>query len=474
MSLAMSSLDFHRATLDQRGRLAFSGDGVLSLLKELTAQPGVEGAVLLSTCNRTEVYLSGDCGTPWKLLCQSAGLDPADFEGLFLTATGEDAARHLMEVSCGLCSQILCEDQILSQVRTAMDLAQEAGTADRDLSALFRIAVTVGKRARTEVHLNREAPSMADRCVELLEEQLGDLEEKTVLVIGNGQMGQLAAKRLREAGAQVYVTLRSYRHGENVVPYGCHTVPYEGRWKLAEQADALVSATTSPHYTVTAEELWACNHLPRVLIDLAVPRDIDPACAEIPGVVCYDTDNLGATGPDNSRQLEQIKNLIDQHMAEFRRWKKRQTSAEVPYRFPLFIDLSGKKVVLVGGGTITARRVGTLRLFGCHIVVISPTIHFQAGDIEWIPRPYQQGDLEGAALAVAATGNREVNHQVGLDAKALGIPVSVADCEAECTFFFPAVCAGDQVIAGVVSHGKDHHATARAAKAIRKVLEELP
>ncbi len=474
MSLGMSSLDFHRASLDQRVKLAFSKDKATELLKKLIELPNVEGAVILSTCNRTEVYLSGDCATPWKLLCQAAEVDPADLEPAFLTATGEDAARHLIEVACGLCSQILCEDQILSQVRTAMELAQAAGTTDKELSTLFRIAVTVGKRARTEIHFNREAPSMADRCVELLKEHLGALSQKQILVIGNGQMGRLAAETISGAGAKVYVTLRSYRHGESVVPYGCHAVYYEQRWRIIDGADAVVSATTSPHFTITAPELEACKQRPKVLIDLAVPRDIEPACWGLQGIICYDTDSLGASRPDNSGQIAGIQEMIDQHMTEFRRWKKRQRSAEQLYHFPLFIDLSGKRVVLVGGGKIAARRVGALRLFGCHIVVISPEIKFQAEEIEWIPRAYQPGDLEGAAMVIAATDDRAVNHQVGTAATELGIPVSVADCEAECTFFFPAICAGDQVIAGVVSHGKDHHATARAAKAIRTVLEELP
>jgi glutamyl-tRNA reductase len=474
MSLVVSYLDFRSAAVELRGLLAFSGEKAAEIVQALAAQPGVEGAVLLSTCNRTEVYLTGDCGTPWRLLCQVAGVEEEQFASAFVTLTGEDAARHLMEVACGLCSQILLEDQILSQVRHAMELSQQVGAADQELSTLFRIAVTVGKRAKTEIHLERKAPSMATRCVELLEAHFGELSNKQVLVIGNGQMGQLVAKQVEQAGAQVYMTLRSYRHGESVIPERCHPVPYEERWSRIPQMDGVISATTSPHYTVTAQQLAQCSRCPRVLIDLAVPRDMEPACGALPDVTLYDTDTLGASGPDNEAQLAEIHDLIEHHMAEFRRWKKRQTAPKAPYRFPLFIDLQGKRVVLVGGGTIAARRVNTLRLFGCQMVVISPELRFQAEDLEWIPRCYQRGDLEGADLVIAATDQRKVNHQVGEDARKLHIPVSVADREEECTFFFPAICAGDQVVAGVVSHGKDHHATARAAKAIRKVLEELP
>ena len=130
-------------------------------------------------------------------------------------------------------------------------------------------------------------------------------------------------------------------------------------------------------------------------------------------------------------------------------------------------------MVLVGGGSIAARRIGTLRLFGCEIVVISPSLKSKTDGITWLPRAYAPGDLEGAFLAIAATDDRQVNHQVGEEANRLGIPVSVADCEAECSFYFPAICTGEDIVAGVVSSGKNHHKTAQAAREIRKVLEEL-
>ena len=125
MSIVMSGLDCHRTPIALRERLAFSRQQVQTLLTHLRQQPGVEGCVLLSTCNRTELYLSGDAETPWRLLCQGAGVAQEEMEGYFTTRTGSDAARHLMEVACGLHSQILGEDQIITQVRTAMELAQE-------------------------------------------------------------------------------------------------------------------------------------------------------------------------------------------------------------------------------------------------------------------------------------------------------------------------------------------------------------
>ena len=142
-------------------------------------------------------------------------------------------------------------------------------------------------------------------------------------------------------------------------------------------------------------------------------------------------------------------------------------------RFPLFLDLTGQKVVLVGGGRVALRRVGTLQQCGAAVVVVSPTLHPDMPPVTHISRPYCPGDLEGAVLAVAATDCPEINRQVAQEAKALGIPISVADDPQACTFFFPALCVGENLVAGVVGNGSDHARTARAAQQIRELLEEL-
>lgn len=144
-----------------------------------------------------------------------------------------------------------------------------------------------------------------------------------------------------------------------------------------------------------------------------------------------------------------------------------------PFRFPLFVDLNGKKAVVVGGGTIALRRIAVLHDFGAEVTVIAPVCGELPYGVTLLKRPYRLGDLEGAFLAVAATDDREVNFQVGQEAKEKNIPVSVADRKEESTFFFPAVCKGEELIAGVVSTGAHHKKTAAAAAAIRKTLEEL-
>ena len=140
-------------------------------------------------------------------------------------------------------------------------------------------------------------------------------------------------------------------------------------------------------------------------------------------------------------------------------------------RFPLFISLAGKKVLVAGAGQIAARRVQVLQRFGAEVILVAPEKRCDIHHTVYLPRGFQQSDLEGVFLAVAATDNREVNHTISILCASRNIPVSVADCAAESTFFFPAVCEGNGLVAGLVSDGARHHAVSTAAKQIRILLE---
>ena len=251
----MTGLDWRKAPIGLREALSFTRSRVVELDRLLRAAEGVEGCVLLSTCNRTELYLSCASGAepePGALLCAAAGQPYAPFAGAFVTRTGEEAARHLMEVAGGLRSQIWGEDQILTQVKGAAAAAREAGTADGVLEILFRNAAAAGKEIKTKVPLTGVPRSAAQSAVERLARDAGGLEGKRALVIGNGEMGRLSAALLHRLGCAVTVTLRTYRHGETVVPAGCAVAPYEERYAAMKGADVLLSATTSPHYTISA------------------------------------------------------------------------------------------------------------------------------------------------------------------------------------------------------------------------------
>lgn len=484
MNLVMSGLDYSLAPIQLREQLSFTKGQVEELSAAIALVDGVKGCVLLSTCNRTELYLSQEEGenlSPDALLCQVAGVDYAPFAHAFVTRHGVEVPLHIVEVACGLKSQILGEDQILAQVKLAATCARENGTADSLLETVFRTAVSAGKEVKSQVRLTNLPTSAPHRGVMTLEETCGELAGKKALVIGNGTMGRLSAQLLRDKGCAVTVTLRSYHHGETVVPAGCAVVPYEERYTAMEGMDILFSATTSPHYTVGEREYAQVAHAPNYLVDLAVPRDISPAVGEVPQVTLFHVDNMGVAAGEraNPEGLAQAKTIVTEQMEKLQSWWSYRNSlldSKPSYpRFPLFIDLSGKKVVVVGGGTIACRRIGALLKFGADITVIAPYWREPVADVIWLERPYEAGDLVGATLAIAATDDRTVNAAIGQEAGKQDIPVSVADDASACTFYFPAVCMGGNVVAGVVSADGAHHSrTAKAAKAIRKTLEELP
>ena len=322
MGIIMSGLDYQKAPIALREQLSFTKTQAGALTGRLAQGEGILGCVLLSTCNRTELYLS--CppegrAAPDRLLCRAVGLDPGPFAGAFVTRRGEEAVRHLMEVAGGLQSQIWGEDQILSQVKEAIAIAREQGAADPVLETLFRTAVSAGKEIKTKVRLTGVAVSAAARAVEVLRRDRGDLQGRRALVIGNGEMGRLSAALLREAGCAVTVTLRTYRHGETVVPAGCAVTPYGERYASMEGMDILLSATTSPHYTVSARQMSMLKARPSWVVDLAMPRDVDPAAGDLPGVTLYNVDTLGAEQRRGALP-QTVTDILDSHMARFYEW----------------------------------------------------------------------------------------------------------------------------------------------------------
>ena len=333
MHLCMSGLDYSVASIALREQLSFTKNGVLDMDRIIAANPQLLGVVLLSTCNRTELYLSCADGPdldPGELLCRAAGADYQDFANAFVTRRDTECVRHLMEVACGLRSQILGEDQILTQVKTAVTLAREAGTSDSVLETLFRTAAACGKAAKTGGRLTGLPTSAAHQAVAALEERMGSLAGKRAMVIGNGEMGRLAASLLRDAGCAVTVTLRSYRHGETVVPAGCAVASYDDRYAAMENMDLLISATTSPHYTVMAEPFTAVVNPPKLLVDLAIPRDIQPDLGEAAdGVVLLNVDDLSQKTGADAKELARVHSTIQEYMDRFYQWNNYRESLPV-------------------------------------------------------------------------------------------------------------------------------------------------
>ena len=320
MNIIMSGLEHSLAPISLRERLSFTKQQTAEMVQKIRSFPHILGCVLISTCNRTELYLSClEEQNPGELLCQAAGAEYAPYRDVFVTRSGKKAVKHLMEVASGLRSRIFGEDQIISQVKDAVAIARQAGTADSILETLFRSAVSAGKEVRTKVRLTSVPASAASMAVALLQEKLGELNGKKALVIGNGEMGRLSASLLERAGCRVSVTLRTYRHGETIVPPGCGVVPYEERFIHMDGCDILLSATTSPHYTVTAEQLSSLSAVPPVIIDLAIPRDIEAEAGQLPGVTLYNIDDLGSR-LENRTVPPEVTDILKAQMENFYRW----------------------------------------------------------------------------------------------------------------------------------------------------------
>lgn len=319
----MTGIDFVHAPLEKREAVSLVRGQVQALLPCIAAQKGVQGCVLLATCNRTELYLHGAEGAQLDalaVLAEAAGFDAAEYRGYSITRTGEDAVHHLMQVAAGLESQIFGDDQIVSQVKGAVALAREAKTVDAVLDTMFRRAVTAGKRVRTETRLTGVPASAAEVGARRAAQFFGSLEGKRAVVIGNGEMGRLAAYTLRAQGCAVTVTLRSYHHGETVVPAGCATWPYDTRCEVLDGADLAVSATTSPHFTLTAEQVAAMRNPPRLLLDLAMPRDIEQAVGEDGRVRLLNLDDLGDLGDHNAEARVVAQRILSEEEQAFYEW----------------------------------------------------------------------------------------------------------------------------------------------------------
>lgn len=320
MNIVMSGLEHSLAPIHLRERLSFTKLQTAEMIGKIYDFPYISGCVLLSTCNRTELYLScTEEVNPGELLCKAAGMEYTQYQQMFVTHSGHQAVQHLMEVSVGLRSRIWGEDQIISQVRNAISIARQAHTTDPVLETLFRFAISAGKEVRTKARLTAVSSSAASMAVALIKEKLGPLTHKKAMVIGNGEMGRLAASLLQKEGCNVLVTLRSYRHGETIVPPGCGVVPYDERMQHMNGIDILISATTSPHYTVTADQLSSLSHPPVIAVDLAIPRDIQPEAGNLLGLSLYNIDDLGSF-LENRTVPENVSAILQTQMNNFYRW----------------------------------------------------------------------------------------------------------------------------------------------------------
>ena len=323
------------APVEIRERVALGEQGAERLLRELTAHDEVQEAVAISTCNRTEVYLVASDPVQAEAdvlsrLANRAGIRPTELAHVVYTPRNCDAARQLYRVASGLESMIVGESEVQGQVRRAHELALAAGTTGPMTNRLFQAALEAGKRVRTQTGIGRERVSVSTVAVALAREALGDLSARSVIVIGAGETSELTARALADQGAGTIFVAN--RHADRALSlaqrFGGSVAGLDGLPDQLLRADIVLSSTSSPHPIVGREELEVVmqrrNGRPLLLIDIAVPRDIDPACGELEGVSLYDIDDLQSVIARNlssrAEELPRAHEVVEEEIHRFARW----------------------------------------------------------------------------------------------------------------------------------------------------------
>lgn len=325
MSIQMIGIDHTKASIDVRTVFSFTKKAISETLEKWKEKQEIAGCIILSTCNRMEIWIStaeGDVDL-YEMLCQEKKIDPDAYREYVISRREGEAVHHLFELACGLQSRILGEDQIITQVKDALSMAREQFATDNVLEVLFRMAVTAAKKVKTEVVLSDANSTAIHKAVQELKDQGYLFEGKTCMVIGNGEMGKLSANVFKEQGASVTVTVRQYRSGVVQIPSGCERIDYGKRLELLPSCDYVVSATSSPNYTLTKEALESLglDH-DVIMIDLAVPRDIETAAGELEHVTLYDIDYFKAdhTSEQVKENIKKAESILDIQMHEFFDW----------------------------------------------------------------------------------------------------------------------------------------------------------
>jgi glutamyl-tRNA reductase len=318
-----------------RERLAFTEPEAIEFERQATATPEVREAVVISTCNRTEVYLV--VGDPVRaesdvlgLLAGRASIRPTELSDAIYSPRNCDAARQLYRVTAGLESMIVGEAEIQGQVKRAYEAAMRAGCTGPLSNRLFAAALTAGKRVRTETEISAARVSIPSVAVDLALSVLGDLEHRHVVVLGAGETSELTARALNEQGAGTIFVAN--RHADRALSlaqrFGGSVVGLDDLPEQLLAADIALCSTSSPHPIVGRDELEIVMReregRPLLLIDIAVPRDVEAACAELAGVSLYDIDDLQAVVARNistrEGELPRAEEIVEEEIHRFARW----------------------------------------------------------------------------------------------------------------------------------------------------------
>lgn len=335
MHLTLVGLSHKTAPIEIREKLTFPADRQEEALACLTSNPDVTEAVIVSTCNRTEVYAVTGPGSDGPsavidFLVNYHGFDRHELVRYLYTLEGEAVILHLFRVVSSLDSMVIGEAQILGQIKEAYEYAFEYNGTGRIFNKLFRQSFEVGKRVRNETAIGEAAVSISYAAVELAKKVFDRLDGRIVLVLGAGKMSELTAKHLLSSGAaKVLVANRTYARACELAGRFCgEAVEYERLFERMREVDIVISSTAATEYVVTKsqvdEVMRGRRGKPLFFIDIAVPRDIDPAVNDLDDVFLYDIDSLNGVIESNlkerMREAERAEQIIAEEIAEFERW----------------------------------------------------------------------------------------------------------------------------------------------------------
>ncbi len=334
MHIYLAGLNHRTAPIEIRERIAFSESELPNALERLREQRGISEAVILSTCNRTEIYAvcTSQNGHAILLdfLADANGVPLCQFSHLAYLYQDDDAAAHLMDVASGLDSLVLGEPQILGQVRDTFTTAMKARATGTILNSLFRAAIATGKRARTETEIGKGGFSIGHAAVDLAKSIFGELADSKVLILGAGKMSELTAKHLLASGiGVVFVANRTFDRATALASrLGGRAIQYDEFPEMLAAADIVISSTAAPVHILTRASIMPAlkkrRGRPLFLIDIAMPRDISPDIAEIDNVFLYDIDDLESVVEDMARGREseraKVEEIVKEETIEFMKW----------------------------------------------------------------------------------------------------------------------------------------------------------
>lgn len=335
MHILVIGVNYKTAPVEIRERLTFNPSDLVDAMKKLNAKKSILENIILSTCNRTEIYAVVDqlhTGRYYikEFLSEWFGLDQTEFSPYLFVYEEDGAVEHLFNVTCGLNSMVLGETQILGQVRTSFMLAQEENITGTVFNHLFKQAVTVAKRGHSETDIGANAVSVSYAAVELAKKIFGSLSGKHILIFGAGKMGELAAQNLHGNGVKkVTVINRTFEKAQELATrFGGEARALEELQKALIEADILISSTGAKDFVITksmmAKVEKARKGKPLFMVDIAVPRDLDPQIAELENVFLYDIDDLEgiveANLQERKKAAEKIMLMIEKEIVEFKQW----------------------------------------------------------------------------------------------------------------------------------------------------------